>query len=60
MAMYLVSYEYKERRYMNGSPIYQEVLKTTTRTFRFDELENIENHIETCDNHIIILSIHKL
>lgn len=58
--MYLVSYEYKERRYMNGSPIYQEVLKTTTRTFRFDELENIENHIKTSNNYIKVLSIHKL
>lgn len=58
--MYLVSYEYKERRYMNGSPFYQEILKTTTRTFRFNELENIEDHIETYDNYIKILSIHKL
>lgn len=55
MQLYLVTYEYAIKTNLNMI-----IKKTTTRTFRYSELENIEDNVETHDNYIRILSIYKL
>lgn len=53
--LYLVTYEYAIKTKLDMI-----VKKITTKTFRYSELEYIEDNVETYDNYIKILSIHKL
>lgn len=55
MQLYLVTYEYAIKTKLDMI-----VKKITTKTFRYSELEYIEDNVETYDNYIKILSIHKL